>query len=245
MPDPAHAQEPAAPMVRVLEADPDLGADLDRLTLASATRELIAPLVEVGWTTHGGHWGPTEADARLGLLVLDGLLLREVRVLRTTAGELLGAGDVLRPADVDGELTLPAPAEIHWTVLAPLTVAALDGVFMAAACRYPAVLARVTGRAVARAKALALHDAVTNLRHVETRLLVQFWHLAERWGRVGRDGVTVTLPLTHELLAKLVGAARPSVTTALGRLSERGQLTRDGDGWMLSHDSRLYVIGLT
>jgi len=73
---------------------------------------------------------------------------------------------------------------------------------------------------------------------------VQFWHLAERWGRVGRDGVTITLPLTHELLAKLVGAARPSVTTALGDLAARGLLTRDQDSWRLSHESRHALSGL-
>jgi CRP-like cAMP-binding protein len=77
-----------------------------------------------------------------------------------------------------------------------------------------------------------------SLKHVEARLLVQFWQLAERWGRVDRDGIAVTLPLTHELLAKLVGAARPSVTTALGRLAEGGLLLRSGNVWRLSSDSR-------
>ena len=165
-------------------------------------------------------------------------------MLGTSSAELLGTGDLLRPADIDGELTLPVSAEVEWTALAPLRIAVLDDVFLAAACRYPPVLARLMGRAVARAKALALHDAVTNLKHVETRLLVQFWHLAERWGRVGRDGVTLAMPLTHELLAKLVGAQRPTVTTALGRLAERGDVIRDGAGWRLSHSSRTGLSAL-
>ena len=76
----------------------------------------------------------------------------------------------------------------------------------------------------------------------EGRSLVQFWQLAERWGHVDRDGIAVSLPLTHELLAKLVGAARPSVTTALGRLAERELLQRTGDVWRLSGDSRGVVM---
>jgi hypothetical protein len=224
-------------MVRVLEVDPDLKADLDERIVPRATRELVAPVFDVTWTTRSTGWGFDSSAVRLGLLVLDGLLIREVCMAGTSSAELLGAGDLLRPADVDGEPMLPVPAVVRWTALASPRVAALDEVFLSAACRYPPVLARLTGRAIARSKALTLHEAMTNLRRVETRLLVQFWYLAERWGRVGREGVTITLPLTHELLAKLVGATRPSVTTALGHLAARGLLTRDGDAWRLSHES--------
>jgi CRP/FNR family cyclic AMP-dependent transcriptional regulator len=238
MSDPALMEQEAVRMVRVLEEDPELAADLDSHLLPSATRELIAPAFEVTWTTRTGPWGFAYESMRLGMLVLDGLLVREVRVLGTRSAELLGAGDLLRPGDVDAGPGLPVPAEVGWTALSPLRVAALDEVFLSAACRYPAVLAGLTARAVARSRTLALHEAITNLKHVDTRLLVQFWHMAERWGRVGRDGVTVKLPLTHELLGKLVGAARPSVSTALGSLAARGVLVREGDSWRLSHQSR-------
>ena len=230
--------EPRARVVRVLEVDPDLGADLDPSALEKATRELAAPVFDVTWTTRSAQWGFDSEAIQLGLLVVDGLVIREVRMLGTSSAELLGAGDLLRPADADGELTPPVAAEIRWTALQPLAVAALDESFLAKACGYPSVLARILGRVVARSKAQALHEAITNLRHVETRVLVEFWHLAERWGRVGRTGVTIDLPLTHELLAKLVGAARPSVSTALGQLAARGLLTRAGDSWLLSHESR-------
>jgi CRP/FNR family cyclic AMP-dependent transcriptional regulator len=151
---------------------------------------------------------------------------------------VLGEGDLLRPWDVDGECSLPVPAEVSWTVLAPTSVAVLGAGFVRRAGRWPDVLARLTGRSVGRAKALALHDALTNLKHVETRLLVQFWHLAERFGRVGPSGISIELPLTHEMLAKLVGATRPSVTTGLGRLGARGLLQRERGVWHLSHTAR-------
>lgn len=225
-------------VVRLLEIDPDLGADLDPESLATATTELLAQVAPLEWTTNRGRWGPGDTVGYLGLLIVEGLLLREVLLLGSSSAEVLGEGDLLRPWDVDGEYGLPVPAEVTWTVLTPCEVAVLNAPFLRRVARWPEVLSRLIGRSVGRAKSLALHDAVTNLRHVETRLLVQFWHLAERWGRVGSTGISIRVPLTHEMLAKLVGATRPSVTTALGRLAARGLLVRDRDGvWHLSREA--------
>jgi len=49
-------------------------------------------------------------------------------------------------------------------------------------------------------------------------------------------GVVVSLPLTHELLARLIGAQRPSVTTALGELAARGAVLRQEQRWILGGD---------
>jgi hypothetical protein len=69
---------------------------------------------------------------------------------------------------------------------------------------------------------------------VEDRLLGVLWLLAERWGRVGGDGVRLPLPLTHRTLAQLVGAQRPSVTSGIGALEDGGRLARlEGGGWLL------------
>ena len=225
--------------VRVLEVDPDLGADLDPETFRGAAAELTAPIVPIEWTTGQGRWGPSDTRGHLGLLVVQGLLIREVRLLGTSSAEVLGEGDLLRPWDVDGDYVLPVAAEVVWAALAPCEVAVLDAQFLRRAARWPDVLARLCGRSVSRAKSLALHDALTNLKHVETRLLIQFWHLAERWGRVGPESISIPVPLTHQMLAKLVGATRPSVSTALGRLAARGLLVRKPDGvWRLNHRSR-------
>jgi CRP/FNR family transcriptional regulator, cyclic AMP receptor protein len=65
--------------------------------------------------------------------------------------------------------------------------------------------------------------------------MVFFWHVADRWGRVGPEGVTVPLPVTHEVLAQLVCAQRPTVTTALKRLADEGRLRRKRDRtWLLA-----------
>jgi CRP-like cAMP-binding protein len=48
------------------------------------------------------------------------------------------------------------------------------------------------------------------------------------------SSIVVPLPLGHQRLADLVGAHRPSVTTALGELVRSGALSRREDGnWLL------------
>jgi CRP-like cAMP-binding protein len=82
---------------------------------------------------------------------------------------------------------------------------------------------------------MAVHQAILQLSPVETRLLILFWHLAERWGRVTPDGIAIRLALSHELLGHLVGSRRASVTTALAHVCESGRLHRRADGtWVLS-----------
>jgi hypothetical protein len=77
------------------------------------------------------------------------------------------------------------------------------------------------------------------VRHIIPRLLLLFWHLPDRWGRVGRDGVTIPLRLSDEVIAQLVGAQRPTVSTALQALSREGLLTRRADRtWLLDPRSR-------
>ena len=48
------------------------------------------------------------------------------------------------------------------------------------------------------------------------------------------EGIALRLPLTHRLLAELIGARRPTVTTAVGQLESRGALSRrPRDEWLL------------
>src|SRR5262249_13311108 len=58
--------------------------------------------------------------------------------------------------------------------------------------------------------------------------------LAERWGRVIPEGVLVPLALSH----RLIGARRPTVSTAVAGLARRGRLQRRADGtWLLVGES--------
>jgi CRP-like cAMP-binding protein len=76
--------------------------------------------------------------------------------------------------------------------------------------------------------------AIVHHARVDVRLHMLFWHLAARWGRVRGDGVTVPLRLTHTVLADLVAARRPTVTTALSELGRQGLVRSVDEGWLLA-----------
>ena len=60
------------------------------------------------------------------------------------------------------------------------------------------------------------------------------WELAERHGETQGDDGQLDVPLTHAVLAELVAAQRPSVSTALGSLESRGLPVRGaGAGWQV------------
>jgi len=86
---------------------------------------------------------------------------------------------------------------------------------------------------------------VNQLVRLDDRLLLALWALAERWGRVTPGGVLVPMELTHSALARLVGARRPSVTSAIGDLGAAGLLERTEEGWLLLGDPAHLVEPVT
>jgi CRP/FNR family transcriptional regulator, cyclic AMP receptor protein len=56
--------------------------------------------------------------------------------------------------------------------------------------------------------------------------------------------VLIPFALTHSTLARLVGARRPSVTSAIGELAKDGLLERTDDGWLLRGDPSQLVTPL-
>ena len=173
-------------------------------------------------------------DERLGLLVLEGLIARSVEVAGQRRAELVGPGDVIRPWDTGDEELARLRAEVGWNVLEPARLAELDGAFARTACRAPQVLAELLQRTIRRSQRMALQMAIGDVRRIDERLLALFAHLGDRWGRVTPDGIHVPVRLTHELIGQLVGAQRPTVTTALGELRREGRLVKRPDRtWLL------------
>jgi CRP/FNR family transcriptional regulator, cyclic AMP receptor protein len=223
------------PVAQILIEDPDLGGDLDGSRLIAAQREIRARTTELPT----GAWSPLEREQELrpplGLLILDGLVIRRVGVAGRFGAELLGDGDVLRPWQrEDSTSTLPRTG--HWRVLRPTRIAILDGEFAVRLTRYPEVISELLGRTLRRSRHAAVNMAIVHQPRIDVRLHMLLWELADRWGRMGRDGVQLPLALTHAMLAELVAARRPTVTKALGDLAERGVVTSQGDGWLLAGD---------
>ena len=232
----ATGRHAAAPRVRIADAFPEMLRHLPPEQAQTAGHYALATIE----TLKPGPWRPDPGlqpqPGHLGVLVVDGLMTRNVQLGNTVATELVGRGDILRPADYDGS-SAPVPFDVEWRVLEPTRVALLDRDFAEVICHWPEAVEAIVQSAVRRSQTLGMHLAVCHLRRVTTRLLVLMWHLADRWGRVTPDGVTVPLKLTHELLGRLVGAQRPSVTTAVRELMDDGLVTRAADGtWMLHGD---------
>ncbi len=56
----------------------------------------------------------------------------------------------------------------------------------------------------------------------ETGVLMILWHLADRCGTIGSDRSLVPIDLSHSILAELVAARRPAVSTAIASIQRAG-----------------------
>jgi hypothetical protein len=220
-------------LISIVDADPDLAELLDESERERARREALTRERRLS----PGAWDAANAIEpdlhHRGFLIIDGLLSRDVDVLGRTCVELLGHGDVLRPWRWDDNGS-HVHAEVGWTVLEPTRLAVLDHGLVTRMNPWPQLGVELFARGTRRAHSLAVALAIAHHQRVDDRLLLTLWHLAERWGRVRPEGISVPLPLSHQRLADLVGAHRPSVTTAMGDLTRSGAISRLQSGtWML------------
>lgn len=225
----------------MLEIEPALCEGLDPRSLSSAARSAAVPT----WSLSRGRWRgePWMLDRRgsLGLMVIDGLIARQMLLGEMEAVELVGPGDVLRPwAEVDREMG--RQIQESWTVTRKARLALLDRSFAVSVSAWPEIAANVGDRIAMRLGWMGLFSAIQGIRRVDERLLAILWSYAERWGRVTPGGVLLELELTHRLLAGVIGARRPSVTTALKALERDGALTRRRDRSWLLHGQRPAIL---
>jgi hypothetical protein len=227
----------------VLDLDPDLGSGVRSEDWALARHACRGDLVRVP----RGRWAlPADAgetQVLAGLLIVSGLLCREVALRDRWMLELLGPGDILQPpirADrprLGGEIAVTAAIDTE--------LIALGESFIAAAARWPSLLAAVQRRLEAQREHLAMQGLIAHLPRADHRMLLILHHLSDRWGRVTPDGTIVTLPLTHDVLGQLAAARRSTATLALSQLERAGHITRlDDGGWLLTAagEQRLEVI---
>ncbi len=221
--------------MRIFQEDRELGATLEAAADESPWHLVKADVMRL----RRGPWlpgsAPIDAGSALGLLVLDGLLIRSVEVVGHRAAELLGPGDLLRPWELDGDAYATVPTESRWQVVVPARVALLDQRYAALAGACSELTAALMNRVLRRSRLLAALLAVAGARQLKVRVMTALLLLSDRWGRVTPEGVALPLPITHETLAQLVGASRPSVTTAIAALRSEGLVQRTDDhGWLLN-----------
>ncbi|HEU4975960.1 MAG TPA: Crp/Fnr family transcriptional regulator [Baekduia sp.] len=225
------AQPPSEPgFVRLLDIEPELAERLREDDRAEARQQLrlrLTVVPEGSWTlaTDARHGRP------FGLMVVDGVLLQEVHIANRAALQILGPGDVVLP---DRSISEALDVDLRWTAAVESRVAVLDDRLQRPFAMWPGIAVALVERAGRQLSRVAIQTAIAQLPRVEQRLEATFWELAERWGRVTPSGIHVPLKLTHEVLARLVGGRRPTITLALRELADRGILTRRPDRtWLL------------
>jgi CRP/FNR family transcriptional regulator, cyclic AMP receptor protein len=225
---------PLSSLCHVLREDPELADAIPPERRQQAIEECTAAELQL----QPGRWagrGSLGFRGGIGVLVLRGLMVRRVGIDGRFGAELIGDGDLLRPNEESVSPLLPLTTD--WTIVLPTRVATLDVEFEQQIARYPELARCLIARALQRSKNLSVNMAIVHQARVDVRLHMLLWHLAARWGRVRSDGTVLRMRLTHAVLADLVAARRPTVTTALSELSRRGLVKTDGETWVLSGEA--------
>jgi CRP/FNR family cyclic AMP-dependent transcriptional regulator len=226
----------------LLELDEDLFADIDPRRRSAAREQATVRLLmaDIGrcdlepWL-HAAGSGP-------GLLIVEGLLASETCLAGRTVTSLLGASDLLQPAEPNLDDMLGERST--WRALIPTQLVLLDAAFLDRVQAWPQITNALYRRAGRRATATDALRAISCQPKLEVRLVLLLWHLASRWGRVQTGGLRLSLPLTHRLLGQLVAAERPSISHALARLSNAGIVTGTAGDWTLHGDLDAHLSGL-
>lgn len=218
--------------LRLLVVDPDLASTIQ----GSSRRRAALRAVTAGDLTLAPGQQPDrgliESEGALGVVVLSGFLVREWSAGNHISADLLGPEDVTHPWGGQPMMTMLRHT-VSWTALTPARLALLDGGFFARAAQWPEIAGTLLERAGRLGQRLSLRGAIETFS-VDARLLTSFWLWASQWATVAGQGVVLRVPLSHERIARLVHARRPTVTSAMGRLRSSGLVTQRQDGaWLL------------
>jgi hypothetical protein len=191
------------------------------VNLADLADSLPSISLEAGATVQGTQL----ADVAF-VLVVDGLV-----VLRSAIPG--SARRAITCHAADGALVLPPTDDESLVALTTSTLAAISTSDRDRLLESPAA-ARLLLDALAetlRQKHAAV-ASMSRLHHVD-RVREKLIELARDHGRVGRDGIRLDFPLTHDLLGEMTGSARETVTRALDELQRQGFVQRRGRTYSL------------
>jgi len=234
---------PAPTVGLVLELDPELGSGIGAAQWEKARRACRGCIV---WVPRGvWQLSPEfgEQVGRLGVVIVEGMVCREVALGERHMFELLGPGDVIAPPGLGEPRRLGGSVAL--TAAVDTIAVGLGESFLRAAVRWPCLLDAVLGRLEVQRQRLAVQGLIAHLPRAEDRALLALWLLADRWGRATPEGTVLSLALTHELLGQLTGSRRSTATVAVSALESDGSIARLGDGsWLLTEQAEQNVAAL-
>ena len=240
----ARSRAHPAQAVRLLVAEPELGEGLSAEEFERARLHVVLPVVE----RPAGPLDLAELSSRsdavgdlYGFLVLEGTLLINIDMAGRRAGRLVCTGALVL---IDGPGSESIPVDFEWSVVDACRLACIDQRLLAIVQRWPALMSAVMRRAAQHARHALTQQAISQLPKVEDRLLALFWSLADRQGVVRPEGIWIGLTVTHDTLAQLVGAQRPTVSLGLTRLAETGMLRPQPGGWLINPESIDALTGI-
>lgn len=157
-----------------------------------------------------------------------------------------GRESILRifgPGDVFGEIFLTIRARPFLaTARTPCTVTAIPGnTFLRLLSTFPRVGLNFIGVLSRHLTAMALDRADSSHKWSLQRLARTLLKLSAAHGVEGEGGTTIALPLTHQILADMIGTSRETVTRHLGRLKRQG-LVIQRDRTLVVQKARLQAL---
>jgi CRP/FNR family transcriptional regulator, cyclic AMP receptor protein len=224
--------------VRLLDADPDLGRWLRDDELEQVRQYAVLPAVHMAegrWDIQQLRTAQGVRGEVYGFALASGTITIDVQFAARRATRVLGPNELIL---LDGWDSDTLPVRWQWTVLEPTTIAVLDERIEVIARHWPRLMTALVVRGADQTRHALLQQAISQLPRVEDRLLALMWSLADSRGIVTENGIRLPLSLTHETLAQMVGARRPTVSLGLKALSERGVVVSDREGWLIAPDSK-------
>jgi CRP-like cAMP-binding protein len=176
----------------------------------------------------GSSLGADRFDGVSMLLIEEGLVLLSAsnrNAARRIVVSLAGPGTVVLPPGADERLEALADARV--TLVSTSSNRRLLEIPAAATSIVDGI-----GAGLQDCRQSLAHFA--SHRHTE-RVRLKLTQLAGSYGKVGTDGLLLDVPLTHELLADMIGSTRETVTRALAQLAHEGTI---------HHERGRYRIGI-
>jgi CRP/FNR family cyclic AMP-dependent transcriptional regulator len=234
MPDERSRSGRAAPapggLIALSRVLPDIASAVPPADRTLVDRVLVAPLL----SARDEDLAAVLSNASHGVfdfVIVEGVVLKDTTFASRSALELLGPGDILAPP-LSALSQVESRAVSRYVAHGPVSLAVLDARFRQAARHWPGLSDVLHDRLSRQTHRASMHLAMLHQPRVEDRVVALFGDLAERFGRMTGDGVVIDVRLTHEIIGRLVGSRRPTVTLALQGLDSAGVLRRlEGDRW--------------